>query len=162
MTRPPARHRGFTFIEMAITAAIVALLATLVMPMAELAVKHDRERELVLALREIRSALDAYKRAVDEGRVAGEPDKSGYPPTLDILAAGVSDEKSPDHNGKIYFLRRIPRDPMCRDAGKSNEETWGKRSYESPPDAPEEGDDVYDVYSLSPDSGINGIPYKDW
>ena len=155
-------QRGFTFIELAITVAIVALLATLVLPMAELTVKRDREHELRLALREIRTALDAYKQAVDEGRISSEPDKSGYPPQLKLLVDGVTDERSPDRNSKIYFLRRIPRDPMNTDASKTNDETWGKRSYESSPDAPEAGDDVFDVYSQATDVGLNGVPYRDW
>lgn len=160
--RNAGRQSGFTFIELAITVAIVALLATLVLPMTELVVKRDHEHELRLALRDIRTALDAYKKAVNEGRVISEMGKSGYPPQLKVLVDGVTDEKSPDHNSKIYFLRRIPRDPMNPDSSKSDEETWGKRSYESSPDAPEEGDDVFDVYSQAADVGINGVPYKDW
>ncbi len=159
----PGQQRGFTFIELAVTVAIVGLLATLVLPQAELVVKRDREHELRLALREIRTALDAYKRAVDEGRITTAVDKSsGYPPSLKDLVDGVADARSPDHNGKIYFLRRIPRDPLCLDATRADDETWGKRSYESSADAPEEGDDVFDVYSLSTDTGLNGIPYRDW
>jgi general secretion pathway protein G len=154
--------QGFTFIELAITVAIVALLATMVLPMTELVVKRDHEHELRLALREIRAALDAYKQAVDEGRVHSEIGRSGYPPQLKMLVEGVTDEKSPNQNSKIYFLRRIPRDPMNPDSSKSDEDTWGKRSYESPPDAPEEGDDVFDVYSLASEVGINGIPYRNW
>lgn len=156
------RQTGFTFIELAVTAAIVALLATLVLPAAELAVKRSQEHDLRLALREIRYALDAYKLAVDEGRVATAPDKPGYPPTLNVLVDGVTDLKSPEQGKKIYFLRHVPRDPLCTDTAKSNDETWGKRSYESPPDAPEEGDDIYDVYSLSSGTGMNGVPYKEW
>lgn len=160
--RNVGRQNGFTFIELAITVAIVGLLATIVLPMAELAVKRDHEHELRLALREIRTALDAYKQAVDQGRIISEIDKSGYPPLLKVLVDGVTDEKSPDHNSKIYFLRRIPRDPMNPDTSKADDETWGKRSYASSPDAPESGDDVFDVYSLATDVGINGVPYKDW
>ncbi len=156
------RQRGFTFIELAVTVAIVGLLATLVLPMAELEMKRDQEHELRLALREIRTALDAYKQAVNEGRVKTSIDKSGYPPQLRVLVDGVTDERSPNRDAKIYFLRRIPRDPMCLDAAKSDEDTWGKRSYASSPDAPEAGDDVFDVYSLSTDTGMNGIRYKDW
>lgn len=156
------RQNGFTFIELAITVAIVALLATLVLPMAELMVKRDREHELRIALREIRTALDAYKQAVDDGRITAGMDKSGYPPLLEVLVEGVTDERSPDRNGKIYFLRRIPRDPLCPDTSKADEETWGKRSYASSPDAPEEGEDVFDVYSLATDVGLNGVPYRDW
>ncbi len=163
MTRPNvARENGFTFIELAITVAIVGLLATLVLPMTELVVKRDHEHELRAALREIRTALDAYKQAVDEGRIHSAIDKSGYPPQLKVLVEGVTDEKSPNQNSKMYFLRRIPRDPMNPDLSKADEDTWGKRSYESAPDAPEEGDDVFDVYSLATDVGLNGVPYKDW
>jgi general secretion pathway protein G len=157
-----ARQNGFTFIEIAITVAIVALLATMVLPMAELMVKRNQEHELRLALREIRTALDEYKRAVEEGRIASEIDKSGYPARLKILADGVADLKSPDGKRKIYFLRRIPRDPLYSDPGTADEETWGKRGYQSSSDAPEEGDDVFDVYSKSTDAGLNGVPYKDW
>lgn len=156
------RQSGFTFIELAITVAIVGLLATLVLPMAELEVKRNQEQELRLALMEIRTALDAYKQAVAEGRVKTSIDKSGYPPQLQVLVDGVTDERSPNQNSKIYFLRRIPRDPTFPDSSKAAEETWGKRSYASSPDAPEAGDDVFDVYSLSTDSGLNGIPYKNW
>lgn len=156
------KGNGFTFIELVVTVAIVGLLATIVLPMAELVVKRDHEHELRLALREIRTAVDAYKRAVDEGRVTIEAGKSGYPPSLKDLVDGVVDAKSPDHSSKIYFLRRIPRDPLCLDASKSDEESWGKRSYESPPDAPEEGDDVFDIYALSAEVGLNGIPYREW
>lgn len=163
MTMPnAAQQRGFTFVELAVTVAIVALLATLVLPMAELMVKRNQEHDLRLALREIRTALDAYKQAADDGKIASEMDKSGYPSLLKVLVEGVTDERSPDHNRKLYFLRRIPRDPMCPDTGKSDEETWGKRSYASSPDAPEEGDDVFDVYSLAGEVGLNGVPYKDW
>ena len=162
IVRNVKRQNGFTFIELAITVAIVALLATLVLPMAELAVKRDQEHELHLALREIRTALDAYKQAVDEGRITADLGKSGYPPQLKDLVDGVTDQRNPDRNGKIYFLRRIPRDPMNFDANKANDETWGKRSYESGPDAPAEGDDVFDVYSLATGTGLNGVPYRDW
>ncbi len=157
-----AQRNGFTFIEIAVTLAIVALLATVAVPMGELVVKRNKEHELRLALREIRTALDAYKQAVTDGRIATTMDKSGYPPTLRALVEGVTDEQSVDRKSKIYFLRRIPRDPMAADSSKSNEETWGKRSYASSPDAPEEGDDVYDVYSLATEAGLNGIPYKEW
>lgn len=156
------RQRGFTFIELAITVAIVGLLATIVLPMAELMVKRNHEHELRLALREIRTALDAYKLAVDQGRIATSIDKSGYPPTLNDLVDGVPDERSPDGSSKIYFLRRIPRDPLCLDADKADADTWGKRSYESSANEPQEGDDVFDVYSLSADTGLNGIPYREW
>ncbi|MFA6971929.1 MAG: type II secretion system protein [Gallionella sp.] len=156
------RQGGFTLIELAITVAIVSLLTTIALPMAELTVKRNHEYELHLALREIRNALDAYKRAVDEGRIATAIGKSGYPPSLKVMVEGVTDERSPDRNGKIYFLRRIPRDPMFPDPATADEETWGKRSYASGAEAPSAGDDVFDVYSLAPDIGLNGISYKNW
>lgn len=155
-------HRGFTLIELVVTVAIVGLLATVALPMAELAVQRSKEHELRLALREIRAGLDAYKQAVDEGRVTRSIQQSGYPPALKILVDGVVDASSPDKKVKIYFLRRIPRDPMSLDPARPDDETWGKRSYASSADSPEEGEDVYDVYSLSPNAGMNGIPYIKW
>lgn len=158
--RPPTS--GFTLVELVVTVAIVALLSTLAFPLAEVVVKRNKEQELRLALREIRSALDAYKQAVDEGRVEHSVEKSAYPESLKVLVDGVPDLSSPDRKKMIYFLRRIPRDPMFTDASRPADETWGKRSYESSYDAPEEGADVYDVYSLAQGTGLNGIPYRDW
>lgn len=154
--------RGFTLIELIITVAIIGLLATAVLPMTELAVQRTKEHELRAALREIRTGLDAYKRAVDEGRVVHSVIKSGYPASLKVLVEGEPDAGSPDGKGKIYFLRRIPRDPMAADPGEPDEATWGKRSYESSADLPAEGEDVFDVYSLSSGVGLNGIPYREW
>lgn len=153
---------GFTLIELVVTVAIVGLLASVALPMTELAVQRDKEQELRLALRQIRSALDAYKQAVDERRVKSSLLQSGYPPTLRVLVDGVPDETDPDGKKMIYFLRRIPRDPMFDDPAKPDDETWGKRSYASSADSPEEGDDVFDVYSMSPGVGMNGISYKNW
>ncbi len=156
-----SRRQGFTLIELVVTVAIVALLATVAMPMAEVAVKRSKEQELRADLREIRTAIDAYKKAWDEGRIQKGLDDSGYPPTLDVLAQGVEDFKSPTR-AKIYFLRRIPRDPFAPDDVSPASATWGKRSYKSPPDEPSEGNDVFDVYSLSPGVGLNGVPYREW
>ena len=86
---------------------------------------------------------------------------SGHPKSLEILVEGVEDAKSPKRS-KIYFLRRIPRDPMALDTRSAAADTWGKRAYKSPPDDPQEGDDVYDVYSLSKKVGLNGVPYREW
>jgi len=155
------RLRGFTLVEMLITVAIVALLASIALPFAELQVQRSRERDLRHALRELREAIDAYKRAADEGRIAHAADKSGYPPTLRALVDGVPDKRDAA-GAKLYFLRRLPRDPFFDEAQAAAEDTWGLRSSMSPPQDPRAGEDVFDVYSRHPGTGINGVPYKEW
>lgn len=147
-------------IELVVTLAILAVLAAIAVPVVELAVKRTREQELRYSLRQIREGIDAYKRAWDEGRIARKVGETGYPPKLEMLAEGVDDLRSPE-KAKIYFLRRIPTDPMAP-AGVTGAESWGKRSYASPPDEPKAGEDVYDVYSLHTGVGINGVPYREW
>ncbi|MFZ5757951.1 MAG: prepilin-type N-terminal cleavage/methylation domain-containing protein [Pseudomonadota bacterium] len=159
MTRSAAR--GFTLTEMLVTLALLGLLASVIVPLAQVGIQRNQERELKLALRQIRAALDAYKQAVDEGHVASPADASGYPPSLEVLVEGVPDAKDPARR-TLYFLRRVPRDPMNRDETIPAAATWGKRDYSSPHDRPREGDDIYDVYSLSPDNGLNGVPYREW
>jgi len=156
-----SHSRGFTLIELLVTLAILALLGTLVIPVAQLTIQRRQEAELRLDLREIRHAIDAYKRAYDEGRIAKTLAVTGYPKTLELLVEGVPDLSTPKHS-KIYFLRRVPRDPFNDDAQLSDAQTWGKRSYASDADEPKEGDDVYDVYSLSEKVGLNGTPYRKW
>jgi general secretion pathway protein G len=153
--------RGFTLIELVITVAIVAILSSAVLPLAEVVMQRAREHELRAALRHVRGAIDAYKEAVDEGRVATKVGESGYPRSLEVLVEGVEDQKDPKKK-KIYFLRRVPRDPMATDGTLDAVATWGKRSYASPPDDPKPGDDVYDVYSLSGGVGLNGVRYREW
>ncbi|MDH4095773.1 MAG: type II secretion system GspH family protein [Betaproteobacteria bacterium] len=153
--------RGFTLIELLITVAIIATLASIAMPLSELAVQRAKEAELRKALRDIRDALDTYKRASDEGRIVRAADQSGFPPALQVLVEGVTDARSPS-GAKIYFLRRIPRDPMTESPETPPASTWRLRSYASPPDKPVPGKDVFDVYSASTRMGLNGIPYREW
>jgi general secretion pathway protein G len=155
------RTNGFTLIELLITLAIMAVLATIAIPVAEIALQRQKENELRLALREIRSAIDAYKKASDEGRVLKPLNSSGYPKDLRILVNGVEDARSPKKE-KLYFLRRVPPDPFFPDPLSEPDTTWGKRSYSSEPSDPQEGDDVYDVYSKSEKIGLNGVSYRKW
>jgi general secretion pathway protein G len=147
--------KGFTLIELAICVAIVAILASAAAPLSELNVKRLKEHELRRALREIRDGLDAYKQAAEDGRIERRVGDSGYPRRLEDLAEGIEDRRSAKKE-RIYFLRRVPRDPLTPD-GK-----WGLRSYASPPDEPQEGSDVFDVYTRASGAGINGRPYREW
>lgn len=158
---PNFRGAGFTLIELLVVLAIVGLLAALTVPVAELTVQRSREQDLRIALREIRTAIDAYKKASDEGRVPKRAESTGYPETLTVLAAGVDDAKDPKRR-KMFFLRRIPRDPMHPESAAEPADTWGKRAYESEPSEPKEGKDVYDVYSRSVRVSLNGVPYNKW
>ncbi|MBI2960740.1 MAG: type II secretion system protein [Betaproteobacteria bacterium] len=153
--------RGFTLIELAVTVAIVGLLAGIAVPTAELVVQRNKEQDLRLALRELRKAIDAYKQAYDEGRMIKIVGESGYPPSLKVLVDGIADARSAEKR-KIFFLRRIPRDPMSAGTESAPEQTWGLRSYASEADSPAEGRDVFDVYSKSAAVGLNGVPYKEW
>ena len=159
--KQPRAMTGFTLIELVITLAIVALLASVAFPLTDLVITRAKEQELKRSLREIREGIDAYKQAWDEGRILKKVGESGYPHKLSELMDGVEDIRTPKKD-KIYFMRRIPRDPFATDETLSPAETWGKRSYASPPDDPKEGEDVFDVFSLAPGNGINGRPYREW
>jgi len=152
---------GFTLIELLVTVLIVALLASVAMPLSAVSAQRTKEQELHRSLRELREAIDAYKRAFDEGRIERQVDRSGYPPTLATLVEGVADVTTPGQK-KIYFLRRIPRDPFSSDPAAEPAQTWGQRSYESTPHEPQAGRDVFDVYSLNKGTGLNGVPYREW
>ncbi|QDQ25601.1 type II secretion system protein [Chitinimonas arctica] len=162
MRAPWTKGRGFTLIELLVTLAILAVLAVLVLPTAQMGVQRVKEQELKLALREIRAGIDAYRKAFDSGHVQHDLGASPYPPSLAILVQGVPDQLDPEGR-KLFFLRRIPPDPWCQGGDPARAEScWGKRSYASEADDPQEGNDVYDVYSRSEGTGLNGVPYKQW
>jgi general secretion pathway protein G len=153
-------QRGFTLIEMIAVVAIVGVLASAAQPMLALAARRHKEAELRADLRALRSAIDAYHQAVLSKRITPIPSSlEGYPPTLNALVEGVPDAQHPGH--KLYFLRRLPRDPFADSQGPAAL-AWGLRSYDSPPDAPQPGADVFDVYSLTEGAGLDGQPYREW
>jgi general secretion pathway protein G len=161
MSRAPRLHPGFSLIELLVVLAIMAVLATTTLPIAELAIQRHKEQELRLALREIRTALDAYKRAYDDGRMLRRVGASGYPKTLEELVDGVEDVRDPARK-KMFFLRRIPIDPMGDDDAVTPADSWAKRAYVSEAAEPKEGADVYDVMSRSSRMGLNGLAYSQW
>jgi general secretion pathway protein G len=153
--------KGFTLIELVVTLFILGILASAAFPLTQLAFRRHKEEQLRHSLSTIRDAIDAYKKASAEGHIAIGPLDSGYPPNLAILVTGVVDATSATGR-RIYFLRRVPGDPMSDDDGESGEASWGKRSYESDADNPREGADIYDIYSQSSEVGLNGISYREW
>ena len=154
------RTRGFTLIEMLVVLAIVGLLAAAARPMLELSQQRSQEFELRSALRHLRTAIDAYKRASDEGRVGKPADASGYPPDLQALVDGVPDIRTPTGE-RIYFLRSLPRDPFA-DPTLPAAQTWALRAYDSPPNSPREGRDVFDIHSRAERIALDGSNVKDW
>jgi general secretion pathway protein G len=156
-----ASQRGFSFIELLASVAILAILATVAVPVMENAVRRGKERELRSALNEIRTALDAYKAASAQGKILTRPEDSGYPATLLDLVIGMDDTTRPG-GPKLKFLRRVPRDPFFADASVPSVDTWGLRSFASDYDRPSAGADVFDVYSKSSAVGLNGVPYSEW
>ena len=144
-----------------ITLAVLAVLAGVVVPVAQTSMQRSKEQDLRLALRDLRGAIDLYKKAHNEGRIRKSVGDTGYPKNLAILVEGEEDVRDPKHR-KIYFLRRIPRDPMHPDGGVAAADTGARRSYASEPDSPQAGEDVYDVYSKSIGIGLNGVPYRQW
>lgn len=154
------RRSGFSLIELVVSMAILALLASMAMPLTETLVRRSKEQEMKAALYQIRDAIDRYKMLADAGYVEKGMSASGYPPSLEALVDGTRDLRS-IKGEKVYFLRRIPRDPFA-DSEIAAVDTWGKRSYSSPAEDPREGEDVFDVYSLKSGVGLNGIAYREW
>lgn len=152
--------KGFTIVELLVTIVIVGILASAVLPMVELSRQREQEQDLRSALKELRTAIDAYKQAGDEGRITRKADESGYPHSLEELVEGVVDAKNPS-GPRQRFLRRIPQDPLV-ESSTTPAKDWGKRSYASSHEDPREGSDVYDVYSRASGVGLNGIPYREW
>jgi general secretion pathway protein G len=148
-------QRGFTLMEMLVTATVLAILASAMVPLARNGVRRQKELELRRDLRELRTAIDAYKAAADGNKIKGPPpENNGYPESLDILVEGVP---VTGRNGKVRFLRRIPVDPLTDQA------EWGLRAMGDDPEASGwGGGNVFDVHSLAPGKGSNGIPYRDW
>jgi general secretion pathway protein G len=147
-------QKGFTLAELVMVVALIALLAGMVLPVAKFTVKRRKETELRLALRLMRNAIDEHKRLSDQGLIPIKVGGEGYPEELEVLIEGVQLTGQPH---KHRFLRRVPRDPM------TGEQEWGLRSYQDDPDAfMWGGENVYDVYSLSDGTAIDGTEYKDW
>jgi general secretion pathway protein G len=153
MTR--SDRRGFTLIELMVSIFIIAILVGLALPLAKNSIKREREFELRQDLRDMRTAIDKYKDASDRGLIMAKVDTEGYPETLQVLVDGVQIVGQVDK--KLKLLRRIPKDPM------TNSTEWGLRSYQDDPkNTAWGGQDVFDVYTKSGGTGLDGIKYKDW
>ena len=167
-----ADRKGFTLVEMLVTLTVLAILASAIIPIAKIAIQRDKELELRRDLRQLREAIDAYKKLADEKRIETEDDSEGYPPDLETLVNGVevqetgAEEPGAAGPGRgsaeakkklVRFLRRIPRDPM------TGSTEWGLRSYQDDRDSDVWGEEnVYDVYSKSRAKSLEGTRYNEW
>ncbi|MBI2818386.1 MAG: type II secretion system protein [Acidobacteria bacterium] len=151
-----AGERGLTLAELIVAAAILLILSSAAVPLARVQLRRNQERELRIALREIRTAIDRYKDASDLGMIQVELGTEGYPKDLETMVEGVSLLNSPDDK-KLRVLRRLPRDPM------TNSTDWGLRAYQDEPDSTAwGGENVFDVYTKSPATALDGSAYADW
>lgn len=153
--------RGFTLIELLVTLVLVGLVASISVPLYEVTSTRLREAELRAALRQIRTAIDAYKAAADSGLIAKTVTETGYPPSLEVLVQGIETQNMADGR-RVVFLRQVPRDPFFFEEATPPAQHWAVRSYGSPPDDSQPGNDVYDVASRSTRVGLNGVPYQEW
>jgi general secretion pathway protein G len=151
-TRSATKISGFTLIELIVATTILMILTTLAIPLARVTIKREKEHELRHDLWEMRDAIDRYKDAADRGAFQTKVGTEGYPPDLDTLVKGVD-----VHGKKLKFLRRIPVDPMT---GNTD---WGLRSMEDDPDSDSwGGQNVFDVFTKSQGTALDGTQYKDW
>lgn len=149
------RAHGYTLVELVLVSSLLVILAAVAMPTTKYTVRRVKEAELREALRELRNAIDEYKRYSDAGLLPVELGTDGYPSSLELLVEGVEIVGQIDKN--VKFLRRIPRDPM------TGEQEWGLRSFQDDFDATSwGGENVFDVYSLSEGVGLGGVPYREW
>ena len=150
---------GYTFIELVVATAVMMVLASAALPIAKISIRRQKEAELRQALREMRTAIDEFKRWADAGRIStmgSSLTAENYPPSLEILVEGVRFTNDPGDRRK-KFLRRIPADPIT---GRAD---WGLRAYTDDPDATTwGGQSVFDVYSKAPGTGLDGTKYRDW
>jgi len=150
---------GYSFVELVVATAVMMILASAALPIARFSIRRQKEAELRQALREMRTAIDEFKRWADAGRISTigvSITADNYPPSLEVLVEGVPYTNDASDRRK-KFLRRIPADPIT---GRAD---WGLRAYTDPPDATTwGGDSVFDVYSKAPGVGLNGVPYRDW
>jgi general secretion pathway protein G len=157
------KNRGFTLIEVSVALAVMSVLMLGAIPIYRAEQLRAKEKDLRLALMQIRQGLDDYKRAADEGRIAKPSGGNGYPQSLEVLVRGAQKvgTQKPEW---VYFLRRLPRDPFAPEelSGLPAASTWDTRAYSTPPDAPSAGVDVFDVFSKSKKLSLNGTPYNKW
>ncbi len=147
--------RGYTMVELVVVCSLLVILAAVALPTAKYSIKRGKEMELRQALRQMRNAIDEFKRYSDAGLIPIELGTDGYPSELEVLVEGV--EVIGQIDKSVRFLRRIPVDPMTGEA------EWGLRSFQDDFDSDSwGGENVFDVYSLSEGVGLDGVPYQEW